>query len=101
MIFGGKGRGNTKSGLIFEGKTDLSKFLNSQKGYEVAKGNVFYKEELVGRIFKKHGFYKFLEELKIDWKKLISKRLLPDDSIFVIVANTLFIIECKFQQVAG
>ena len=32
---------------------------------------------------------------------MISKRLLPDDSIFVIIANTLFIIECKFQQVAG
>ena len=27
--------------------------------------------------------------------------MLPDDSIFVIIANTLFIIECKFQQVAG
>ena len=101
MIFGGKGGGNTKTGLIFEGKTDLSDFLNEQKGYKVENGNVFYEEELVGRIFKKYSFYKFLEELNIDWKKLISKRLLPDDSIFVIIANTLFIIECKFQQVAG
>lgn len=101
MIFGGKGGGNTKSGLIFEGKTDLSEFLNNQKGYKVENGNVFYKNELVGRIFKKYAFYKFLEELKIDWKSLISKRLLPDDSIFVIVADTLFIIECKFQQVVG
>lgn len=102
MIFGGKGGANTKTGLIFEGKTDLSQFLNSQKGYEVDEnGNVFFEGELVGRIFKKYGFYKFLEELDIDWKTLISKRLLPDDSIFVIIANTLFIIECKFQQVAG
>lgn len=37
----------------------------------------------------------------IDWKSLVSKRLLPDDSIFVIIANTLFVIECKFQRVAG
>lgn len=101
MIFNGKGGGNTKTGLIFEGKTELSVFLSCQNGYKVENGNVFFHNELVGRIFKKHSFYKFLEELKIDWKSVISKRLLPDDSIFVIVANTLFIIECKFQQVAG
>jgi hypothetical protein len=101
MIFGGKGGGNTKTGLVFEGTTDLSEFLNSQNGYKVENGNVFFKEELVGRIFKKHGFYAFLDELQIDWKSLISKKLLPDDSIFVIIANTLFVIECKFQQVAG
>ena len=101
MIFGGKGGGNTKTGLVFEGKTDLSYFLNMQEGYKVEKDKVFFNEELVGRIFKKHGFYKFLEELKINWKLLISKKLLPDDSIFVIIANTLFVIECKFQQVSG
>lgn len=101
MIFGGKGGGNTKTGLVFEGTTDLSEFLNSQRGYRVQNGEVFFNDELVGRIFKKHGFYKFLDELNIEWKSLISKRLLPDDSIFVIIANTLFIIECKFQQVAG
>lgn len=101
MIFGGKGGANTKSGLAFEGKTDLATFLNAQKGYQVKEDKVFFEGELVGRIFKKHGFYKFLEELEIEWKSLISKKLLPDDSIFVIVANTLFIIECKFQQVAG
>lgn len=101
MIIGGKGGGNTKTGLVFEGKTELSEFLNLQKGYKVEDGNVYFKNELMGRIFKKYEFYKFLEELKIDWKSLISKRLLPDDSIFVIIVNTLFIIECKFQQVAG
>lgn len=97
MIFGGKGGENTKTGLIVEDKTDLSEFLNTQKGYKVIDGNVFYKDELVGQIFKKYAFYKFLEELKIDWKNLISKRLLPDNSIFVIIANTLFIIERKLQ----
>ena len=101
MIFGGKGGENTKTGLAFEGKTDLSTFLNTQKGYKVQDQQVFYNEKLVGRLFKKYAFYTFLEELGVDWKKIISKRLLPDDSIFVMVANTLFIIECKFQQVAG
>ena len=35
------------------------------------------------------------------WNKYISKKLLPDDSIFVLMNNKLFIIECKHQQVAG
>ena len=102
MIKNGKGGGNTKTGLVFEGKTDLSTFLSMQQGYRVTKNDVFYNNELVARIFKKHDFYKvFLKELEIDWTKIISKQLLPDDSIFVIIKNTLYIIECKFQQVAG
>ena len=101
MIFQGRGGANTKSGLAFEGKTDLSTFLNNHNGYKVSDGRVYFKDEFIGRIFKKYGFYKFLEELEIDWKRLISKKLLPDDSIFVIVANTLSVIECKFQKVAG
>jgi len=101
MIYQGTGGANTKTGLVFEGKTDLSEFLSNQKGYRVENFCVYYKNEFVARIFKKYGLYRFLEELNIDWKPLISKRLLPDDSIFVIIANTLYIIECKFQRVAG
>ena len=101
MIFKGKGGANTKTGLTFEGKTDLSEFLSAQKGYTLFDDKVFFNQEIVGRIFKKHGFYVFLAELGINWKKIISKQLLPDDGIFVPIANTLFIIECKFQQVAG
>lgn len=101
MIKGGTGGGNTKTGLFFEGKTDLATFLNLQKGYEVIDGNVYFKGKLAGRIFKKYGLYKFLEELNIDWKAIISKRLLPDDSIYVIIKNTLYIIECKIQNVPG
>ena len=101
MIKNGKGGGNTKTGLVFEGKTDLSTFLAKQDGYSVENGIVSYDGEKVACIFKKNGFYKFLSELDIDWKKIISKKLLPDDSIYVVINNTLFIIECKFQQVAG
>ena len=101
MIKNGKGGGNTKTGLVFEGKTDLATFLNSQNGYRVTNGDVFFNDEKVARIFKKHGFYKYLRELGIEWEKIISKRLFPDDSIYVIINNTLFIIECKFQQVEG
>ncbi|KAF0125385.1 MAG: hypothetical protein FD189_1675 [Elusimicrobia bacterium] len=98
----GIGGANTKTGLVFEGTTDLSTFLSKQSGYTVnASGQVYYKNELVARIFKKHRMYTFLSEYKIDWKKHISKKLLPDDSIYVVVKNTLYIIECKFQKVSG
>ena len=53
------------------------------------------------RIFKKHGFYRYLKKIGVEWEKIISKKLLPDDSIYVIINNTLFIIECKYQQVEG
>lgn len=102
MIANGIGGANTKTGLVFEGKVDLATFLSQQSGYIVdSDGKVFYDDELVAQIFKKHKFYSFLEERGVDWRNIISKRLLPDDSIYIIINNTFFIIECKFQQVAG
>ena len=102
MIKNGKGGGNTRTGLIFEGKTDLSVFLKSQPRYNVIGHDVIYDGEKVAEVYKKHKFYSvFLEKLDIDWRKYISKQLLPDDSIFVLLNNKLFIIECKHQQTAG
>ena len=101
MIKGGKGGSNTKTGLQFEGQMDLSTFLGKQKNYSINKEKVFFKKKLIAKIFKKHSFYKFLKELQINWKDIISKQLLPDDSIFVIIKNTVYIIECKFQKVQG
>ena len=101
MIKGGVGGGNTRTGLVFEGKVALATFLSKQPRYKILNGIVYYDNEKVARIFKKHAFYKFLEEIEIDWHKYISKQLLPDDSIYVIINNTLYIIECKHQQVAG
>ena len=103
MKKGGVGGGNTKTGLIFEGKTDLATFLAKQPGYSMPdEEHVYYNDKLVGRVFKKYRFYDvFLKELGIDWTKYISKRLLPDDSIFVLSNNTLHIIECKHQERAG
>ena len=60
MIKDGIGGANTKTGLAFEGKTDLSTFLGKQKGYKLEKDKVYYKDELVARVFKKHQFYTFL-----------------------------------------
>lgn len=102
----GIGGANTKTGLIFEGKTDLQTFLCGQQGYSCSnspKGwvSVFFNGEEVASIFKKSALYKFLDYRKVNWRAILSKRLLPDDSIYVVVNNTFFVIECKFQQVAG
>lgn len=56
---------------------------------------------MVARCFRKYDFYKFLDESSIDWKHLVSTRLVPDDALLVIVRETLFIIEVKYQQVTG
>jgi hypothetical protein len=62
---------------------------------------VYFGEELVARCFRKYGFYKYLDEEGVDWRRMLSKQLLPDDALLVIVRETLFIIEVKYQQVAG
>lgn len=56
---------------------------------------------LTGLDLSKHKLYKYLKEKNIDWKSLISKKLLPDEAYFDLETKTLSIFEKKFQQVAG
>src|SRR3989338_4705597 len=101
MIKGGTGGGNTLTGLNFESERDVLTLLSKTKGYSV-KGNViFFGEKEVARSYKKHGLYKYLESRGVDYKKILSKKLLPDEALYVIANNTLFIIEVKFQEVSG
>lgn len=101
MIRGGIGGSNTRTGLIYEGKVELSEYLAQQKDYAVIGHDVLYKGETVAYVFKKHDFYKFLETRGVDWKNIISSQLFPDNCIYVIVNNTLFIIEVKNQNTSG
>lgn len=65
-------------------------------------GLFFFNNTKVAELYKKHEFYSsLLKKLDIDWEKFISKQLLPDDSIFVIIKKTVYIVECKHQQVSG
>lgn len=74
MIKSGKGGGNTRTGLVFEGKTDLATFLNLQPHYSVMGSEVFFNGYKVAEIYKKHAFYNvFLNNLGIDWSRYISK----------------------------
>jgi hypothetical protein len=107
MKIGGTGGGNTLTGLIFEGEVDFQQLLSEKPGYKLEKlpgksgMGVFFNAELVARCFRKSEFYKYLTESGIDWKKILSRQLLPDDALLVIVRETLFIIEVKYQQVEG
>ena len=107
MKTGGVGGGNTLTGLNFEKKVDFQTLIGAISGYEVKKVpsktgmGVFFEGGLVARCFRKYDFYEFLTESKVNWKSLLSKKLLPDDALLVIVRETLFIIEVKYQQVAG
>lgn len=101
MKKGGIGGANTRTGIVFEGRTDLLNRLKELPGYEVKNNLVFYEDKEVAKYFKKRSLYNFLVEQGVDYKNYISKRLEPDNAIYVIKDNTMFIIEMKFQIVAG
>lgn len=101
MKKGGKGGCNTKTGICFEGEVDFLTFIQKQNNYSVKANTIFYNGKKVALSFKKYGLYKYLEDRGIDYREFISAKLLPDDAIFVITNNTFFIIEIKFQEVAG
>ncbi|MFZ5946361.1 MAG: hypothetical protein ACOYU5_00175 [Stygiobacter sp.] len=107
MKKGGKGGNKTLTGLFFEKKVDLCDLIARIPGYQIKRSvnkagvDVYFKNNLVARCFRKHQFYKFLTENNVDWKKIISKQYFPDDSILVIIRETIFIIEVKYQQVTG
>jgi len=113
MVKGGIGGGNTQTGIHFEGIVDIVTYLNNNvKGYSCVQKtlnkkrqtmgyDIYFNNKLVAESFKKHELYRYLETVNIDWRTILSKRLLPDDAIYVINNNTVFIIEIKYQEVAG
>lgn len=101
MIEGGIGGANTRTGLIFEDFVDLGACLSKTEGYSIKDTWVFFNGDAVARIFKKHALYDFLKNNNVDWRRHISRMLLPDNCIYVIMNNTVFIIEVKFQHVNG
>lgn len=113
MVKGGFGGANTQTGIHFEGKVDIVSYLNNKvKGYscipkppnkkkQTMGYDIYYYEELVAESFKKYELYRHLDSIGIDWEKILSKKLLPDDAIYVISNNSVFILEVKYQEVAG
>jgi hypothetical protein len=113
MVRGGIGGGNTQTGIHFEGRVDIVTYLqNDVAGYscnakplnqkqQTMGFEIYYNGDLVAESFKKYELYRHLDFLGIEWENILSKKLLPDDAIYVISNNTVFIIEVKYQEVAG
>lgn len=126
MIKGGVGGANTKTGLAFELETDFPTLLEGLNGYKIEnidyntkrkngepvpgkkllmkpkRWKILYLGEEIGQIFQKEGLYRYFDEIvNYDYTKIISSKLLPDDAIFVINKNTVYIIEKKTQNKNG
>jgi Fe-S cluster assembly iron-binding protein IscA len=112
MKTGGIGGANTSTGLAFERDTNLADIISKQKGYVVIPNDkpgvvvsrwiVEYNKKEIGEIFQQHGLYRYFDSIKgYNWRKIISKKIKPDDSIFVLSKNTIYIIEKKYQQING
>ncbi|MBI5134225.1 MAG: hypothetical protein HZA81_02450 [Candidatus Taylorbacteria bacterium] len=102
MKTGGKGGANTVTGLHFEKKADFLAVLGQVKGYSIAKdGTISFNGTPLAMHLRKSALYKFLKAKGINHEEIISKKLLPDDAVYVFATNTLHIIEMKFQKVSG
>lgn len=99
----GGGAQTNKNGLHFEQTTELKDVFKNHPNYKLDKNDVYnINGEKVATLFQKHSLYRNLLKPKgIDYRKYISKKLLPDDAILVHKISTLFIIEKKFQSKAG
>ena len=104
MKIGGKGGGNTVSGAVFERQTDLKRVLENLDDIAVEttdNKNVFevVKEgKVVGQLMQKYALYKFLESKGVEYKNILSKRLLPDECYYSFENSTLYICEKKYQN---
>jgi len=105
MIKDGKGGANTTaSGLSFEEKVELTDTLLA-KGFLLGAaliGKALHDGAGVrGLLFKKNDLYKYLDREKVDFERLLSKKLLPDN-VFINFGNkTAYVIEVKYQITAG
>lgn len=99
-IHGGGAQTNI-NGLQFERETNLLIMIeNYGNGYHINGNNVLKNDIVVARHFKTHSLYKeLLTPLGVNYKNILSKKLLPDEAL--LVDDTLFIIEKKYQNVAG
>jgi hypothetical protein len=102
MKKGGVGGGNTRTGLVFEGKCDLRTALASNPRINIINDDVFVDGERRATLYQKGKLYtNLLVPKKVNYKDIISKRLLPDDAILSHGSNVLTIVEKKFQCVPG
>ena len=104
-IHGGGSRTNF-NGLSFEKRTNFLDSLKKHKNISVIDkfgySEIYYLSKLNGFYTEKNNFYNFfLKKEEVNWKKLISKKYLPDAVFVNILSNEVYIIEKKFQAGSG
>ncbi|MBI4094866.1 MAG: hypothetical protein HY435_01580 [Candidatus Liptonbacteria bacterium] len=101
MIKDGIGGASTRVGLDFEERVNLLLVFAKTPRYSVQGDSIFYDGEKVAQSIGKNKLYRFLEKRGVDYKTVLSKKLLPDEALYVQNQRKVFIIEMKFQEVAG
>ena len=121
MIRGGIGGANTQTGIRFEKKHDILEAIAKIEGYTISNNDILFNGQKVAEAYKKAQIYtKFLTQFgiirkKIDGKygvyiktiddeppkKILSKSLEPDNSLFIINSKTIHILELKDQSGQG
>jgi hypothetical protein len=99
MIKNGKGGNKTKTGLLWETHTDVFSKYGITENRELFLNN----DKIPLGIFNipKSHFYMHLKNLHSNFQDLLSKKLYPDEAILNTHNKTIYIIEKKYQQVAG
>ncbi len=96
----GGGAKTNLNGLEFEGRTDLLEALKKHPELTVMGNKVFRGAEIVAHYYEKHTLYKeFLKPKGVDYKTILSKKILPDGAL--LVGDTMYIIEKKYQAGSG
>ena len=93
---------NTISWLNFEKRVSFIDAIKKIDWYRVEDHKIFFRNEKVAEIYKKNDLYKrLLEPNNINYQDIISQKLLPDNAVYVLKKNTVFIIEIKYQHTEG
>ncbi|OON98841.1 MAG: hypothetical protein ATN35_03335 [Epulopiscium sp. Nele67-Bin004] len=88
--------------LKFKPDINLEQAISAMQGYSINHNVVKFNEKNVGRLVSNHNFYKyFLEPNGIEYQNIISKKLLPNEAIFIDKTQTLHIIRKKFADKFG
>jgi hypothetical protein len=96
------GGANTQSGRKFEELCDLRHVFSRVPGCLIKGHDILLHGKKVGGLYSQYNFYdQFLAPKGIDWKKLIARRLLPDQVVHVLSTGTVFVIEVKTQSGGG
>jgi hypothetical protein len=101
MIKDGVGGAKTRVGLDFEGRVNLLTVFAQTFGYSIREDSILYQGKEVAQSLSKNKLYRFLEDRGVDYNTVLSKKLLPDEALYVPDQKKVFIIEIKFQAVAG